>query len=90
MTNTPPSLPQPSDTTQLLTDAYPPHYGATTANGGPHAGGAPQLDPEEIRRQRDALERLCAQTSEYVFPLLPLFLPRWSPLPSLSRLPQEV
>ena len=26
------------------------------------------MDPEEIRRQRDALERLCAATSEYALP----------------------
>lgn len=30
--------------------------------GGPNSG--PQPDPEEIRRQRDALERICAQTSD--------------------------
>jgi len=30
--------------------------------GGPHGG--PQPDPEEIRRQRDQLERICAQTSD--------------------------
>lgn len=35
--------------------------------------GIPQSDPEEIRRQRDALERLCAQTSEFVLPCCTTF-----------------
>lgn len=29
----------------------------------------PQPDPEELRRQRETLERICAETSESVFSL---------------------
>ncbi|KAL9087750.1 MAG: hypothetical protein Q9165_006517 [Trypethelium subeluteriae] len=55
------SLAQPSETSRLLyEDPYQPHYGAVN----PHPN-VPQPDPEELRRERDALERLCAQTSEY-------------------------
>jgi len=51
----------PSDSQELLGDPYQPNqYG--TLN--PDHRNSPQLDPEEIRRQRDALERLCAQTSD--------------------------
>lgn len=53
---------QPSDSSHLLPDSYQPHYGALNADQRHN----PQVDPEEIRRQRDALERLCVQTSEYV------------------------
>ncbi|KAF2472409.1 uncharacterized protein BDR25DRAFT_258749 [Lindgomyces ingoldianus] len=49
-----------SDSSHLLGDPYQPHYGSIN---GPGSHGGPQLDPEEIRRQRDALERICAQTS---------------------------
>jgi len=52
---------QRSDSSHLLGDAYQPHYGSINAPG---AHSVPQPDPEEIRRQRDALERICAQTSE--------------------------
>ena len=52
---------QPSDTHPLLNEPYPPHnYGAV----GDNIRSSPQVDPEEIRKQRDALERLCATTSE--------------------------
>ncbi|OCK76576.1 hypothetical protein K432DRAFT_445932 [Lepidopterella palustris CBS 459.81] len=51
----------PSDSSHLLGDPYQPHYGGINA-GGPHGG--PQPAPEEIRRQRDALERICAQASD--------------------------
>ncbi|KAF2092011.1 hypothetical protein K490DRAFT_32116 [Saccharata proteae CBS 121410] len=54
---------EPSDTSQLLSDPYQPQYGSVHAVGQPNGS---QLDPEEIRRQRDALERICAQTSEYL------------------------
>ncbi|TKA81884.1 hypothetical protein B0A49_00370 [Cryomyces minteri] len=50
----------PSETSRLLHDDYEPAYGGANATL-PH-GPAP--DPEEIRRERDALERLCAQTSD--------------------------
>jgi len=51
----------PSDTHPLLNEPYPQHnYGAI----GDNARSSPQVDPEEIRRQRDALERLCAATSD--------------------------
>ena len=53
------SLAQPSETRLLYEDPYQPHYG--TSN---HHPNVPQPDPEELRRERDALERLCAQTSE--------------------------
>ncbi|KAF1984932.1 hypothetical protein K402DRAFT_405707 [Aulographum hederae CBS 113979] len=52
--------PQPSDTSHLLGDPYQAHYGGVNAG----ASQGSQLDQEEIRRQRDALERLCAQTSD--------------------------
>jgi len=53
---------QRSDNSQhLLSDPYH-NYGSINASGS-HV--APP-DPEEIRRQRDALERICAQTSEFV------------------------
>jgi hypothetical protein len=56
------SLFQPSDSTHLLGDPYPPNqYGSLSAD----QRNGPQVDPEEIRKQRDALERLCAQTTEY-------------------------
>ncbi|KAF2205392.1 hypothetical protein GQ43DRAFT_362490 [Delitschia confertaspora ATCC 74209] len=50
-----------SDVSQhLLSDPYH-QYGSINASA-PH--GILQPDPEEIRRQRDALERICAQTSD--------------------------
>lgn len=57
---------QPSEAQHLLNEPYPPnHYGTT----GPDNRNSPQVDPEEIRKQRDALERLCAATSEYAVSL---------------------
>ncbi|KAF2657693.1 hypothetical protein K491DRAFT_314779 [Lophiostoma macrostomum CBS 122681] len=56
-----PSDSERSDSSHLLGDAYQPHYGSINTPGS-HSG--PQPDPEEIRRQRDALERICAQTSD--------------------------
>ncbi|KAF2870324.1 hypothetical protein BDV95DRAFT_608326 [Massariosphaeria phaeospora] len=56
-----PSDVEPSDSSHLLGDPYQAHYGSISANG---QHSSPRLDPEEIRRQRDALERICAQTSD--------------------------
>ena len=50
---------QQSDASHLLGDPYQPNYGAV---GGAH--NVPQPDPEELRRQRETLERICAETSE--------------------------
>lgn len=50
---------QQSDSSHLLGDQYQPNYGAA---GGAH--NVPQPDPEELRRQRETLERICAETSE--------------------------
>ncbi|KAL2351285.1 hypothetical protein BJ546DRAFT_998571 [Cryomyces antarcticus] len=46
-----------SETSRLLHDDYDPAYGGTNAN-------LPALDPEELQRERDVLERLCEQTSD--------------------------
>lgn len=54
---------QQSDSSHLLGDGYQTQYGSINPSGS-HTGHKP--DPEEIRRQRDALERICAQTSELV------------------------
>lgn len=59
LTQSPPL--QRSDSSHLLADPYQPHYGSINPPG---SHSVPQPDPEEIRRQRDALERICAQTSE--------------------------
>ncbi|KAF2848653.1 hypothetical protein T440DRAFT_400732 [Plenodomus tracheiphilus IPT5] len=53
-----------SDSSHLLGDQYQPTYG--TANGGHNV---PQPDPEELRRQRETLERICAETSEQLIPV---------------------
>ncbi|KAF2825286.1 hypothetical protein CC86DRAFT_41279 [Ophiobolus disseminans] len=53
-----------SDTSHLLHDPYQPNYG--TANG---SHNTPQPDPEELRRQRETLERICAETSEQLIPV---------------------
>ena len=50
-----------SDSSQLLGDSYLPQYGGV-ASGEGLVG--PEPDPEDIKRERDALERLCTQTSE--------------------------
>jgi hypothetical protein len=39
-------------------------YGSTGSD--PRNGNF--IDPDDLRRQRDALERLCQQASEYVLP----------------------
>ncbi|KAF1998570.1 hypothetical protein P154DRAFT_438958 [Amniculicola lignicola CBS 123094] len=49
-----------SDSSHLLGDSFP-HYGSIS-NSGPQGGPPP--DPEELRRMRDALERICAQTND--------------------------
>lgn len=59
-----PSESDQSDTSHLLNDPYQPNYGT---NGGSHS--APQPDPEELRRQRETLERICAETSEQLIPV---------------------
>ncbi|KAF2837524.1 hypothetical protein M501DRAFT_1032758 [Patellaria atrata CBS 101060] len=51
------SEPETSDTQHLLSDPYQPQYGSNDRS-------ISQPDQEEIRRQRDALERICAQTSD--------------------------
>ncbi|KAF2194177.1 hypothetical protein K469DRAFT_709683 [Zopfia rhizophila CBS 207.26] len=56
-----PSDSEQSNSSHLLGDPYQPHYGSINATG---SNSGPQLDPEEIRRKRDALERICAQTSD--------------------------
>ncbi|KAF2742801.1 hypothetical protein M011DRAFT_258091 [Sporormia fimetaria CBS 119925] len=56
-----PSASAQSDTSHLLGDPYQPQYGSINAPAS-HSGRT--IDPEEIRRQRDALERICAQTSD--------------------------
>ncbi|KAF1952983.1 hypothetical protein CC80DRAFT_596135 [Byssothecium circinans] len=57
-----PSDAENSDSSHLLGDPYQQQqYGSMN---GPGSHNAPQPDPEEIRRQRDALERICAQTSD--------------------------
>ncbi|KAF2398754.1 hypothetical protein EJ06DRAFT_90801 [Trichodelitschia bisporula] len=48
-----------AETSPLITDLAQ-QYG--TVEGGQH--NAPDVDPAEIRRQRDLLERLCAETQD--------------------------
>ncbi|KAK8195915.1 hypothetical protein M8818_007066 [Zalaria obscura] len=49
----------PSETEGLLyDDTRQPQYGATG-----QGGNAPQPDPEELRKEREGLERICAETS---------------------------
>lgn len=59
-----PSESEQSDSSHLLGDQYQPNYG--TANS---AHNVPQPDPEELRRQRETLERICAETSEQLIPV---------------------
>ncbi|KAF2026556.1 hypothetical protein EK21DRAFT_103164 [Setomelanomma holmii] len=59
-----PSESDQSDASHLLNDPYQPNYGTT---GG--ALNVPQPDPEELRRQRETLERICAETSEQLIPV---------------------
>lgn len=56
-----PSDAERSDSSHLLGDPYQPQYGTLNATG---SHNSPRPDPEEIRRQRDALERICAQTND--------------------------
>ncbi|UPX20390.1 uncharacterized protein EKO05_0010622 [Ascochyta rabiei] len=60
----------PSDASQLLGDGYQPQYGTLDAR----PQHAPLPDPEEIRREREALEQICADTSSSS--------PSCNPLPS--------
>ncbi|CAO2647647.1 Nn.00g085690.m01.CDS01 [Neocucurbitaria sp. VM-36] len=63
-----PSESDQSDSSHLLGDQYQPNYG--TASG---AHNVPQPDPEELRRQRETLERICAETSDgRSFPPVPI------------------
>ncbi|KAH7119798.1 hypothetical protein B0J11DRAFT_70608 [Dendryphion nanum] len=55
-----PSDAERSESSHLLGDPYPP-YGTHNA---PSSQSLTRPDPEEIRRQRDALERICAQTND--------------------------
>ncbi|TID13186.1 hypothetical protein E6O75_ATG10259 [Venturia nashicola] len=55
------STSDPTDSQHLLGDPFQPNQYGTIH---PDHSNRPQMDPEEIRRQRDALERLCAQTSD--------------------------
>ncbi|KAG9199436.1 hypothetical protein G6514_008501 [Epicoccum nigrum] len=48
-----------SDASQLLADGYQPQYGTLEAR----PQHPPQPDPEEIRRAREELEQICADTS---------------------------
>ena len=50
---------QQSDASQLLGDGYQPQYGTLEAR----PQHPPQPDPEEIRRAREELEQICADTS---------------------------
>ncbi|KAJ4336828.1 hypothetical protein N0V95_008494 [Ascochyta clinopodiicola] len=58
----------PSDASQLLGDSYQPQYGTLDAR----PQHAPLPDPDEIRREREALEQICADTSSIPVPALPL------------------
>lgn len=50
---------QQSDASALLGDNYQPQYGTLD----PRPQHPPQPDPEEIRREREELEQICADTS---------------------------
>lgn len=50
---------QQADASQLLGDSYQPQYGTLEAR----PQHPPQPDPEEIRRAREELEQICADTS---------------------------
>lgn len=51
---------KPSETEGLLyEDTAHAQYGTTGQNG-----ALPEPDPEELRREREVLERICAQTSK--------------------------
>ncbi|EOA88132.1 hypothetical protein ACJQWK_01530 [Exserohilum turcicum] len=67
-----------SDSSHLLGDQYQPNYG--TASSTHHL---PQPDPEELRRQRENLERICAETNEQLIPVSqPNALPEVAEQPS--------
>lgn len=50
---------QQSDASQLLGDSYQSHYGTLDAR----PQHPPQPDEAEIRREREELEQICAETS---------------------------
>ncbi|KAL6709913.1 hypothetical protein ACN47E_000698 [Coniothyrium glycines] len=76
-----PSESEHSDSSHLLGDQYQPNYG--TASG---AHSVPQPDPEELRRQRETLERICAETSEQLIPVSqPSALPEVAEQPSQNE-----
>ncbi|GAB7355341.1 hypothetical protein MBLNU459_g5870t2 [Dothideomycetes sp. NU459] len=56
---------EPSETEGLLYEDSPTQYG-TTGQG----GALPEPDPEELRREREILERICAQTSNELIDVL--------------------
>jgi hypothetical protein len=70
-----------SDASHLLGDQYQPNYG--TANS---THNAPQPDPEELRRQRENLERICAETNEQLIPVSqPSAIPEVTQQPSKNE-----
>ncbi|EUC27754.1 hypothetical protein COCMIDRAFT_103272 [Bipolaris oryzae ATCC 44560] len=67
-----------SDASHLLGDQYQPNYGTASSTH-----NVPQPDPEELRRQRENLERICAETNEQLIPVSqPSALPEVSEQPS--------
>ncbi|KAL1801241.1 hypothetical protein ACET3X_001583 [Alternaria dauci] len=67
-----------SDTSHLLADPYQPNYGTASSTH-----NAIQPDPEELRRQRENLERICAETNEQLIPVSqPSALPEVTQQPS--------
>ncbi|KAE8827262.1 hypothetical protein PTNB73_09016 [Pyrenophora teres f. teres] len=67
-----------SDTSHLLGDQYQPNYGTSSS-----AHNVPQPDPEELRRQRENLERICAETNEQLISVSqPSALPEVTEQPS--------
>ncbi|KAI4616154.1 uncharacterized protein J4E87_008889 [Alternaria ethzedia] len=67
-----------SDASHLLGDQYQPNYGTASSTH-----NAPQPDPEELRRQRENLERICAETNEQLIPVSqPSALPEVTEQPS--------
>jgi len=56
-----------SDTTHLITDPHGMQYGTT----GSDSRNGNYIDPDDLRRQRDALERLCQQASNRLINVAP-------------------